>query len=354
MGTVEGLRVSVGCVWVKLPAVTDVSFSKTGATIVDVSDTLKCTDSAIRQAALALLNGDLVAFPTETVYGLGADAQNENAIARIYEVKGRPKNHPLIIHISSANNLDKWARKIPDYAIQLATVFWPGPMTLILPRTNLAKGFITGEQDLVGVRVPGQENALALLSEFEENGGLGVAAPSANMFGKVSPTSAKDVEEELSQRLSNRDLILDGGACKIGLESTIIDCSLKMPKVLRPGAITKKMIEEFTGLELITDQISWQIRASGLLKSHYSPNAEVFLAGTPRKGDGLIALSEIKTPIGVVRLTSPKDTTQYARMLYSALRLADQMRIKRIFVVPPNDDDLSIAINDRLAKIASS
>ena len=164
-----------------------------------------CTATAIKDAAIALIEGELVAFPTETVYGLGADATNKDAISRIYKVKGRPVGHPLIVHISSLVNLDKWARDIPDYAVNLARVFWPGPMTLILPRTDLAKDFITGDQDNVGIRIPSHSVALALLKEFESLGGLGVAAPSANRFGAVSPTTASAVEIELADFLSRND-----------------------------------------------------------------------------------------------------------------------------------------------------
>jgi len=184
-----------------------------------------CTAAAVTDAATTLLRGNLVAFPTETVYGLGADASNKDAVARIYQVKGRPADHPLIVHISSAAQLDKWASEIPEYAIKLARAFWPGPMTLILPRTDLAKDFITGGQNNVGVRVPEHSVALALLKEFEKQGGQGIAAPSANRFGKVSPTTASAVSDELSDYLSKDDLILDGGPCAVGVESTIIDCT---------------------------------------------------------------------------------------------------------------------------------
>jgi L-threonylcarbamoyladenylate synthase len=169
-----------------------------------------CTESVIKNAATSLMEGNLVAFPTETVYGLGADATNKDAIARIYKVKGRPIGHPLIVHISSLGNLDKWARDIPEYAVKLARAFWPGPMTLILPRTDLAKDFITGGQNNVGIRVPSHSIALELLKEFENQGGLGVAAPSANRFGAVSPTTASAVEIELVDFLSENDQILDG------------------------------------------------------------------------------------------------------------------------------------------------
>ena len=176
-----------------------------------------------------MINGNLVAFPTETVYGLGADATNKDAVARIYEVKGRPLGHPLIVHISAIERLDKWARDIPEYAVKLARNFWPGPMTLILRRTNLAKDFITGGQDCVGIRVPSHTVSLKLIREFESQGGFGVAAPSANRFGAVSPTTAIAVEEELAKFLSENDQILDGGNCMVGIESTILDCTRSKP-----------------------------------------------------------------------------------------------------------------------------
>ena len=194
-----------------------------------------CTASTLKDAAASLRSGNLVAFPTETVYGLGVDATNKDAVAHLYQVKGRPSDHQLIVHISSMANLDKWAREIPEYAIKLVRTFWPGPITLILPRTNLAKDFITGNQDSVGIRVPPPPLATALLKQFEDQGGLGVAAPSANRFGKVSPTTADAVVEELSSYLSPTDLILDGGPCQVVVESTIINCTEDFPEILRPG-----------------------------------------------------------------------------------------------------------------------
>ena len=225
-----------------------------------------CTATAIKGAADSLMKGDLVAFPTETVYGLGADATNEDAIARIYKVKGRPIDHPLIVHISSIVNIDKWARDVPEYAVRLARAFWPGPMTLILPRTDLAQDFITGSQDNVGIRIPSHTVARALLKEFEDQGGLGVAAPSANRFGAVSPTTATAVEIELADFLSESDQILDGGACLVGVESTIINCTQNKPSILRPGAVTKEMIEETLGITIdlnTSNSESVQIKAAG-------------------------------------------------------------------------------------------
>jgi L-threonylcarbamoyladenylate synthase len=314
--------------------------------------TSNCTALALKDAAASLIAGNLVAFPTETVYGLGADASNQQAVARIYEVKGRPTDHPLIVHISSINNLDKWAKDIPEYAAKLARVFWPGPMTLILPRTDLAKDFITGGQDNVGIRVPSHSVARSLLQEFEAQGGIGVAAPSANKFGKVSPTCADDVEVELSDYLNSNDLILDGGPSFVGIESTIIDCTKTTPVVLRPGGITNTMINELLGIqiEVFAKSSSDQIRASGLLESHYSPKAKVYLSGTPSVGDGFIALSKFPTPPGAIRLTSPSTNEEYARNLYKGLRLADSKNLNKVFVIPPNGDDISVAVCDRLQK----
>jgi L-threonylcarbamoyladenylate synthase len=314
-----------------------------------------CTATAIKDAAAALIKGDLVAFPTETVYGLGADATNKDAIARIYQVKGRPAGHPLIVHISSIVNLDKWARDIPEYAVNLARAFWPGPMTLILPRTDLAKDFITGSQDNVGLRVPSHNIALELLKEFEAQGGLGIAAPSANRFGKVSPTTAEAVKIELGSYLHENDKIIDGGPSLVGIESTIIDCTEKFPVVLRPGVITENLIEKICKTPIIQDiAISKKIKASGLLKSHYAPMASVFLIGNPGENDGFIALSNIPTPRGAIRLAMPKNDIEYAHQLYNALRLADQKELQKVFVVPPLGDGIAIAIRDRLFKASES
>jgi L-threonylcarbamoyladenylate synthase len=313
-----------------------------------------CTLSTLKEAAKSLKQGNLVAFPTETVYGLGADATNKDAVARIYDVKGRPTGHPLIVHISSINNLDKWAQQIPEYAITLARTFWPGPMTLILPRTELAKDFITGGQDNVGIRVPSHPLALSLLKEFESLGGLGIAAPSANRFGRVSPTSAQAVQEELSEYLTLDDLILDGGPCQIGIESTIIDCTKQTPQILRPGGVTQEQIAELINLELDkkSSTNSDDVKAPGLLESHYSPKAKVFLSGTPQPGDGFLALSSIATPTGAIRLATPVSDEDYARQLYSAFRLADSKKIERIFAVPLENEGIAVAINNRLSKAA--
>ena len=255
----------------------------------------KCDAETISSAAKVLKEGNLVAFPTETVYGLGADAENESAVKRIYEVKGRPQDHPLIIHISEISDLDIWAQDIPEYAIKLARDFWPGPMTLILKRKNIAKDFITGKQETVGLRIPAQPIALALINAFKRLGGKGIAAPSANRFGKVSPTTAEAVSDELLKYLNPQtDRILDGGPCLVGIESTIINCTDSNPQILRPGFITSQMAEESTGLKV--DNPNTEIRVSGNLETHYAPSAKVVLDQEPQEGEGFIALSDIKTP----------------------------------------------------------
>jgi L-threonylcarbamoyladenylate synthase len=313
----------------------------------------KCTADTISNAAQALKDGHLVAFPTETVYGLGADATNEKAVSRIYSVKGRPVGHPLIVHISSINKLEQWATNIPDYAIKLAREFWPGPMTLILPRTDLAKDFITGVQNNVGLRVPAQPIALALLKKFEEIGGQGVAAPSANRFGAVSPTTAEDVGEELGDYLDSADLVLDGGQSLVGIESTIIDCTGTAPKILRPGAITEEMIEQVLDKETENSEEKSEIKAPGLLDSHYAPKAKISLNSFAETGEGFLALSKFQTPAGAIRLASPTSVEQYARDLYSALRSADQQGLAKVAVLPPEGGGLAEAIRDRLTKAAT-
>jgi len=312
-----------------------------------------CTADAISNAAAALQAGALVAFPTETVYGLGADATNESAVAHIYSVKGRPADHPLIIHIWQLSQLDQWAIDIPDYAIALARDYWPGPMTLILKRSTKAKDFITGGQDSVGIRIPANPIALALLREFTG----GVAAPSANRFGAISPTTAQAVKDEIGQYLNpERDLILDGGPSLVGVESTIIECIEEFPRVLRPGAITVEMIEKSTGLKVATSKS--QTRASGLLDTHYAPKAKVFLLDPINPvvaciaGVGFIAAASHPTPDGAIRLAAPNSDDEYARGLYEALREGDRKNLPAIYVIPPSGDGVAIAIRDRLQRAA--
>lgn len=310
-----------------------------------------CTVDALAGAAAALKAGRLVAFPTETVYGLGADATNSEAVARIYQVKGRPADHPLIVHLADAQDIAEWSDDISDYAIDLARSFWPGPMTLILKRSELAQNFITGGQETVGLRVPDHTLALAFLNEFKKIGGKGVAAPSANRFGQVSPTTSQAVVEELSEYMDADDLILDGGPSQVGVESTIIDCTADAPRILRPGAITVEMVEAVTGLNVQNrDDV---IRVSGSLEHHYAPSAEVVLDGHPRPGDGLIALNTFPTPEGAVRLASPINNEDFARQLYGALREADAQGIDQVVVIQPEGEGIAIAIRDRLKRASA-
>ena len=302
-------------------------------------------------AAAVLIKGGLVAFPTETVYGLGADACNAAAVARIYSVKGRPADHPLIVHVASMDALGDWAADVPAYAIALARDYWPGPMTLVVTRSDLAGDFITGGQDTVGVRVPNHPAALGLLEAFAKAGGKGIAAPSANRFGNVSPTTAQAVSDELSDYLGMSDVILDGGACAVGVESTIIDCTGDVPKILRPGAITQEMIEHSTGLNVLgVDGVA--IRVSGSLESHYSPIAKVVLDQSPLAGQGFIAMADVASAAGVVRLAAPTTHDEFARVLYSALRAADEQGLNTVVVAQPAGNGIAIAIRDRLMRAA--
>jgi L-threonylcarbamoyladenylate synthase len=309
----------------------------------------KCSPAEINSAAQALKLGNLVAFPTETVYGLGADATDAKSISRIYEVKGRPTNHPLIIHVSSREMLQVWAKDIPEYAIKLAHDFWPGPMTIVVKSTDVAKSFVTGAQDSVAIRIPDNPIALALLKAFEKIGGLGIAAPSANRFGHVSPTSPSDVISELAEFFVEGDLVLDGGNCSVGIESTIIDCTNSAPQILRPGAITSDLIFRSTLIHVITHG-SIKHRVSGGLEKHYAPRAKVILDATPESGQGYVAFSCIPTPKGVIRIASPNNSVEFAQILYQSLRKADQMGLSEIVVSQPEGDGLEIGIRDRLKK----
>jgi len=313
----------------------------------------KCDASVIGDSASVLVSGGLVAFPTETVYGLGADACNEMAVARIYSVKGRPADHPLIVHVPSMDLLGEWADDVPAYAIGLARDYWPGPMTLVVKRSALAGDFVTGGQDTVGVRVPNHPVALGLLEAFARVGGKGVAAPSANRFGNVSPTTAQAVSDELSDYLAMSDVILDGGACAVGVESTIIDCTGDVPKILRPGAITEEMIEHSTGLDVL-DIDGVAIRVSGSLESHYAPIAKVVLDQSPVIGQGFIAMDDIFAGDAVVRLAAPKTHEEFARVLYAALRAADAQGLRVVVVQQPVGDGIAIAIRDRLKRATQS
>ena len=313
----------------------------------------QCSLSVLRQSAEKLRAGDLVAFPTETVYGIGADAENKDAVARMYQVKNRPTGHPVIVHIAELNDVDYWAQEIPEYAINLMRDFWPGPMTLLLKRREVAGDFLTGAQEIVGLRIPANSLALGLLNEFKEVGGKGIAAPSANRYGAVSPTTAEAVSQELSEFLSPSDQILDGGPCLVGVESTIIDCSGQNPKILRPGAISAEMIEESTGI-VLEEVGETKIRVSGSDKQHYAPKAKVIVDGQSQSGEGLIAMSDVATPEGVIRLAEPKSIEEYARVLYSALRMSDTQNLQTVRIIPPVGPGLAVAIRDRINRAAAN
>ncbi len=302
---------------------------------------------SIDVAVAALLRGDLVAIPTETVYGLAADATSPLAVGRIYEVKGRPLTHPVIVHISGIEEIDRWAASVPPWAYSLAEEFWPGPLTLILPRVEGVGDWVTGGQETVGLRVPGHAIALEIIRES----GLGLAAPSANRFGAVSPTSATAVLEDLGPYLEvGRDFIFDGGNCVVGLESTIVDATSAHPSILRLGAITREAIEEITELIVVARS---EIRAPGTLAAHYSPLAKVHLELVDG-ADSFIGLADLETPVGLIRLASPENTSEYARVLYEALRRADELGLHDVVALGPEGGGLAEAIRDRLKRAATS
>jgi L-threonylcarbamoyladenylate synthase len=251
------------------------------------------------------------------------------------------------------DGLGDWADDVPGYAISLARDFWPGPMTLVVRRSGLAGDFVTGGQDTVGVRVPNHPVALGLLEAFARAGGKGVAAPSANRFGNVSPTTAQAVSDELGDYLADVDLILDGGPCDVGVESTIIDCTGDVPKILRPGAITAQMISDSTGLEVVGVVEESAIRVSGSLEAHYAPAATVVLDQSPVAGQGFIAMADVVAGDGVVRLAAPTTHEEFARVLYAALRAADEQGLETVVVEQPEGDGIAVAIRDRLKRAAS-
>ena len=329
-----------------------------------LDDTVRLTADP-RDAAEALFGGHLAALPTETVYGLGARADMASAIARVYAEKGRPADHPLIVHVAGIDALDTWGQRVPAYARTLAEVTWPGPLTLVVNRTSAAHDFITGGQGSVAVRVSAHPLMAAVLNHLIELTGdpaIGIAAPSANRFGRVSPTSAGHVVEELGSLMTDDDVVLDGGECSVGLESTIIDCTGDAPRLLRPGAITADDVTRITGLPCPSGST---IRASGTLASHYSPAASVRLleagqlsdhvdipAGEAQPSVGLLAIAGIETPPGIVRLAAPTTTDDYARILYSALREADALGLALVLAVPPEPAGVGAAVIDRLTRAA--
>lgn len=290
--------------------------------------------------ALAVLRaGGLVAIPTETVYGLAADASNPDAVRRIFAVKGRPAEHPLIVHIAAAEQLGEWAATIPPSAAVLADACWPGPLTLLVPRARRVLDVVTGGLPTVGVRVPAHPLTLELLTRFE--GGL--AAPSANRFGRVSPTTADHVRADLGDDV---DFVLDGGPCPIGVESTIVDCTIDPPQVLRPGGIPVDDIAALLNGEL--GGASGPSRAPGMLASHYAPRCQVLLVATLAEAQQLMAAQPDS------EILDDHDLVRYARTLYARLRDADDRGVDIVIAVLPAAVGLGHAIRDRLAKAAHS
>jgi len=308
----------------------------------------------IRKAAEILRAGGLVAFPTETVYGLGADASNAKAVARLYATKGRPADHPVIVHFSSKEKAFSWAREVPTAARQLADRFWPGPLTLILKRSKLAKDFVTGGQDTVGLRVPSHPVARELLKMFHN----GIAAPSANRFGLVSPTTAAHVRADLGDDV---DLVLEGGASEVGIESTIIDLSSGPPALLRPGSISRTDLEDVLRSKIEEKSLS-SPRHSGGLERHYAPRTPARLVSTHDLDKEIEKLKQRVAVLAFSRpdervdywLRMPRNPEGYARRLYAALRELDAAGCETILVEAPPDAPEWAAVRDRLRKACAA
>lgn len=295
--------------------------------------------TSVERALEVLGNGGLVALPTETVYGLAADASNEAAVRRIFAAKGRPVDHPLIVHVATAEQLPDWAGEMPPAAAVLAATCWPGPLTLLVPKAPHVLSVVTGGRDTVGIRVPAHPMATELLTRF----GGGLAAPSANRFGKVSPTTAEHVAADLGAAV---DYILDGGACPVGVESTIVDCSVSPPQLLRPGAITAEQVSALLHGELAP--AAGPSRAAGMMASHYAPQAKVVLVDSRAAGEALIAGDD-----SAWLLDRTDDLARYARHLYDDLRAADLRGMRTVVAVLPPASGLGHAIRDRLTKAAA-
>ncbi|MCX7085530.1 MAG: L-threonylcarbamoyladenylate synthase [Methylococcales bacterium] len=323
-------------------------------------------NAAIEQAAKLLRQGRLVAFPTETVYGLGADASNAEAIKQIFAVKGRPTTHPLIVHIGDADQIKDWAQKIPDNAKKLASHFWPGPLTLILNKKNSVPSEVTGGQNTIALRMPDHPVALALLNKFEG----GIAAPSANIYCRISPTQASHVEEELGDTI---DMILDGGACRVGVESTIIDLTGPIPKLLRPGHISKAEIEAVldSELQIVTASAngnkSTETMAPGMMPVHYAPTTRAALCEHDKLPQILNNLRLQNKRVGLLSyqfnppenrlmhmLCMPEQAESYAQILYTCLRELDNRELDIILIEQTPDTEAWRAINDRIKKATSN
>jgi L-threonylcarbamoyladenylate synthase len=322
------------------------------------------TRISLHEAVAVLKRGGLVAFPTETVYGLGADASNPEALARLYKVKGRPKGHPVIVHLADVGQLVRWARDIPESAMQLAARFWPGPLTLVLKRAAGVGDYLTGGQDTVGLRIPGHPIALELLRQFggDDDGRrlIGVAAPSANKFGRISPTTAEHVRNDLGDEV---DLILDGGPCEIGIESTIVDLSRGRPVLLRPGRIGAEEIEATLQVETGPRDRSAP-RAPGTLESHYAPRhpLRVISSGqwdevlrTAPLARGVLSFRPRPASDASAKwIEAPSDPVHYARGLYASLRALDESGCDKILVEEPPASAEWDAVRDRLARARSA
>jgi L-threonylcarbamoyladenylate synthase len=315
------------------------------------------TSDLLTQAVETLRRGGVIALPTETVYGLAANGEDELAVRRIFAIKGRPATHPLIIHVAHARELPSWARHVPQAAWRLAEAFWPGPLTLVLPRTARATDAVTGGQDTVALRVPNHPLALAVLDAL----GGGVAAPSANRFGKVSPTTAEHVRADLGDEV---DLLLDGGPCTVGVESTIVDLSGDTPAVLRPGGLSVEDIERVLGRE-VPVRTSSTVRVSGSLASHYAPRAGVVLSEPADVASrveslraqgrkvGVLGPPTLSLPPGVPRYEVPEEPAGAARVLYTRLREADLQGHDVLVACLPRAEGLGLAVRDRLARAAA-
>jgi len=334
--------------------------------------------ASIAQAADVIAAGGLVGLPTETVYGLAADAANESAVAKIFAAKGRPSEHPLIVHVPDSHSASRFASQIPDFAQKLMDTFWPGPLTLILPRSPEVAAAAAGGQTSVGLRCPSHPVALALLKACAARGIHGLAAPSANQFGRVSPTTAAHVQGEFGDEL----LILNGGACSVGIESTIVDCSRGVPVLLRPGVLTATQIEYACGQNLLLNkELSRQEkrrleadslpledapRASGMLESHYAPKAKLRLMDAKALQTALDILDADAKNIAVYsrqQMTSastnilfrrmPEDAGLAAQQLFATLRELDQPDIKLIWVETPPEDALWDGVRDRVTRASA-
>jgi len=293
----------------------------------------------IDRAVEILRNGGLVGLPTETVYGLAADASQKEAVARVFTVKGRPNNHPLIVHVGSIDSARPWSSSWPQSAELLGTTYWPGPLSVVVEKSPDVLVEVTGGHHTVALRVPGHSMAIDLLSRF--NGGL--AAPSANKFGKVSPTTAQHVWDDLGTSV---DYILDGGACEVGIESTIVDCSTRTPVVLRPGGISAEDVHKI--VELGNDDLGMS-RAPGMLPAHYAPHCEVILLNDYADVSQLARSTE---PDASRVLDASVDSVRFATTMYAQLRQCDADGIQQLFVVLPEPKGIGLAIRDRLTKAA--